>query len=348
MSFSENAIMTRARAMYAKRLTAQNYKELINCNSIAQAADYLSTKTQYFDDSIQFTSAKLNRMMLESLLKRNFIGQFSSLYKFSKIIGNKMCRYFVMLNEITVIMSCLRYVLAPNKLDIFISTPTFDDMSVGFDIMGLARSENFKQMLAKLEDTEYYDVLKPFENEKTDVLKIENALYGFLDKRICQIAKKSLQKKEYDEVYEVLAINSDLNFISKVLRLKEVYNFPPEKIKDYGFSLNTTLFQKKETEKMIAAKDAEEFLKAVGETVYGKGETFQKVEDIEDVTNWARQYEYNIYSKKIMYSTCPNTVMMCCFFLKKNEVKNITNIIEGIKYGLEPNEIEKNLVGCES
>lgn len=345
MSFSENAITTRARAIYAKRLTAQNYKELMNCTSIAQAADYLSTKTQYFDPSLQFTSAKLNRMMLESLLKRSFIGQFSSLYKFSSLIGNKMCGYFVMLNEITVILSCLRYVLAPNKLDIFISTPTFDNMSVGFDIVKLASAESFEQMLSRLENTEYYGVLKRFENEKIDMLKIENALYGYLDEKICAIAKKSLSKKEYEEVYKVFAINSDLNFILKLLRLKKVFKCSPDEIKAYGFPSHATMIREKEKEKMIASKDDEEFLKAVNETVYGDDSAALSIEDL---TRWAREYEYKNYSKKILYSTCPNTVMMCCFFLKKNEVKNITNIIEGIKYGLEPEEMAKHLVGWEN
>ncbi|MBQ7654442.1 MAG: V-type ATPase subunit [Clostridia bacterium] len=345
MSFSENAIMTRSRAIYAKRLTNQNYRELLNCSSVSEAADYLSTKTQYFDTFASVTSAKINRMMLESLLRRDYVAQFSSLYKFSKIIGNEMCRYFVMINEISVILSCLRYVMAPNKLDIFISVPTFEDMSVGFDVLSLANSEDFSEMLTKLRQTEYYDVLKSLDGERPDVLKIENALYGYLDKRICEIAKKSLSSGEYKQVFEIIATDSDLRFISKLFRLKKYYHLSPEQIREYGFNVSESLLTKKETERMITAQDEDGFIKALGSTAYAKDGGLQGVEDI---THWARAYKHEKYSKKIMYSTCPNVVMMCSFFLKDNEVKNITSIIEGIKYGLEPDEIKKYLVGFEN
>lgn len=346
MSFSENAILTRSRAIYSKRLTDRNYKDLLNCSGVEEAADYLSTKTQYFETFVSFTSAKINRMMLESLLKRNYVGQFSALYSFSKIIGNETCRYFVMVNEITLILSCLRYVLAPNKLDIFVSLPSYENMSPGFDVMSVANSEDFSEMLSKLKKTEYYEALKKLDGEeKPNVLKIENALYGYLDKKICEIAKKSLSKDEYKKVYEMVAFNSDLKFISKVMRLKRTFNFSPEEIIDCGFSFDASLLSKDETQSIISAKDADELVSEVGKTVYGKGGDLHKIKDVD---LWSREIKFEKYSKEIMYSTCPNVVMMCCFFLKEIEIRNITSIIEGKKYGLEPGEIEKHLVGYKS
>lgn len=342
MSFSENSIMTRSRAIYAKRLTNQNYSEMLNCSSVNEVADYLSTKTQYFDTFGAFTSAKINRMMLESLLKRNFASRFSSLYRFSEIIGNKMCEYFMTVREITAILSCMRYALAQNKFDIFISVPSFEDMSVRFDLMSLANSENISELIIKLKKTPYYEILKDFCDDKPDMVKIENALYGYLDKRACEIAKKSLSKSEYREVLEILAINSDLKLISNVFRMKKFFGTSPEEIIKLNFPTYATLLTKKEIDGMIFAKDADEFLRVVEKTSYGKGFDLQ---NIDDVMIWARRYKYDKFSKKIMYSTYPNAVMMCCFFLQDNEVKNITSIIEGIKYGIDKDRIKQHLVG---
>ena len=343
MSFSENAIMTRARAIYAQRLTDLNYKDLLNCSTVTEAAEYLEAKTQYFKTFSSTTFTKMNRMMLESLLKRNYIAQFSSLYKFSSIIGNRLCKFFVMLDETTVILSCLRYVLAPNKLDMFISVPTFDNMKVGFNVMALASSENFDEMILKLQDTPYYDLLKEFSDGKPNISKIENKLFQNLYERTNEIAKKSLTKSEYREVFDIIAIYADLKFITNIYRLKKNFKFTPEMIKEYSFTQTVTLLNNREIEGLIRADNAEEFLKILSQTIY-------KVDPdhIDDIEQWAREYKYKIYSKKILYSTSPNAVMMCCFFLKENEVKNITHIIEGIKYGVEPQDIAKHLVGFET
>lgn len=342
MSFSENAIMTRARAIYAHRLTQQNYKDLLSCSTVTEAADYLSSKTQYFDSFSSGTSVKMNRMMLESLIKRNYILRFSDLYKFSSIIGNKLCQFFVMLNETTVILSCLRYVIVPNKMDIFISVPTFEDMKVGFDVMSLASCESFDEMLEKLKNTQYYELLKEFAGSKPDILKIENRLFDNLYRKTDEIAKNSLSKSERQEVHEILAIYSDLKVISNIYRLKKYFGFSPERIKEYNFPHTVSLLNKKEFDMLQNSENAEKMLETLSGTAYKKALDGREIEDIE---KWAREFKHKIFSKKIMYSTNPNTVMMCCFFLKENEVKNIIHIIEGIKYEIEPREIEKRLVG---
>ena len=154
-----------------------------------------------------------------------------------------------------------------------------------------------------------------------------------------------MSKSEYKEIHEIFAVYSDLKFITNTYRLKQYFHFAPEKIKAYVFMPSISLLSKKEIEELICSENAEKMLEALSHTAYKKGCDGSEAEDIE---KWAREYKFNMYSKKIMYSTNPNTVMMCCFFLKENEVKNITHIIEGIKYEIEPSEIEKRLVGCIS
>ena len=46
-SFSSNAILAKARAMYSRRLTEQNYEELLKRRSINDLVAYLKSDTAY-------------------------------------------------------------------------------------------------------------------------------------------------------------------------------------------------------------------------------------------------------------------------------------------------------------
>ena len=45
VSYADNAVMAKAHAMYGKRLTKENYNDMLNCKSLVELANYLKTRT---------------------------------------------------------------------------------------------------------------------------------------------------------------------------------------------------------------------------------------------------------------------------------------------------------------
>ena len=43
VSYADNAVMAKAHAMYGKRLTKENYNDMLNCKSLVELANYLKT-----------------------------------------------------------------------------------------------------------------------------------------------------------------------------------------------------------------------------------------------------------------------------------------------------------------
>ena len=41
VSYADNAVMAKAHAMYGKRLTKENYNDMLNCKSLVELANYL-------------------------------------------------------------------------------------------------------------------------------------------------------------------------------------------------------------------------------------------------------------------------------------------------------------------
>lgn len=344
MSFSENAVLTRARAISARRLTNENYRELMNVSGVEEFAEYLSSKTHYSKEFEDVSSVKMNRMMIESLLKRHLTSEYSSLCSFCKILGNKMYRYFVIKNDIEAILSSIRYITTPNKYDIFVSTPTFLNKITSIDMLSLIRSENLAQAGEKLRGTPYFEILTKFqdEDEKTVIIKIENALYDYMYEQSINIAQKTLSKKECEKVRKLLELSSDIRLITSLYRLKKYFSLSGEKIRKYGFKSALSGLSQRQINSMIDAKNCEDFYESVKSTVYYK--EFEKKEP-EYLARDMNTIRYNLALKTVLYSTHPNEIMICSFFISENEVMNLTHIIESLKYGIDKKDVEKQLIG---
>ena len=46
-TYSSNVILAKARAMYGRRLTRANYRELLECRTVGEVASYLKNQTGY-------------------------------------------------------------------------------------------------------------------------------------------------------------------------------------------------------------------------------------------------------------------------------------------------------------
>lgn len=347
MSFSENAVLTRSRAICARRLTNENYRDLMNVSGIEEFAEYLASKTHYAQEFEDVSAVKMNRMMLESLLKRHLTAEYSSLCGFCKILGNQMYRFFVIKNDIDAILSCIRYVTTPNKYDMFVSTPTFLDKITSVDVLSLMKSENLEQFAEKLKETEYAPILKKFqdEDERIFVVEIENALYDHMYGQTMNIAEKTLSKKECANVRKLLELSSDIKLITSLYRLKKYFSVSGEKIRKYGFNSVVSALTRKQIDSLIDAKNCEEFYEKLKTTGYYKQ---LPAKDTEHLVRDMNILKYKTALKKVLYSTLPNEVMICSFFISENEVMNLTHIIEAIKYTIDPKDVEKQLIGYEA
>ena len=45
VSYADNAVLAKAHAMYGKRLTKENYTDMLNCRSLGELTNYLKTRT---------------------------------------------------------------------------------------------------------------------------------------------------------------------------------------------------------------------------------------------------------------------------------------------------------------
>ena len=124
--------------------------------------------------------------------------------------------------------------------------------------------------------------------------------------------------------------------------MKEFYHASPDYIRSQILPFSFHLTQKRLT-KMLQAQTADEVLDQLEGTVYAKGLAAQEGPKV-SLEHSLLQLRYSRCAHQVHFSVHPSVVMVAYLSLCEMEVANLTTIIEGIRYGLEPTRIRKMLI----
>lgn len=348
MSISScNQVLTaKAHAMYGRRLTPQDYHELMRKQTISEAASYLKQQTAYAPLLHDVNENLVHRGELEKLLRRDLFQQY---LKFFHYLGKKeipFYRFLILKMEKEEILSCIRLLNAGRISDYILTLPDFFAKYASFDLYALAKIKNFNELLQLLKPTRYYEVLNKYNfgnDEKIDLVKIEIELNKLYYDGVIEVIKTSFPKGERKQLIDSFGMQIDLDNISNIIRLKKYYNANSNYISTvllpYYFKVT-----REQIESIMQAPDADAAWLAACKTYYGA--SFKKY-DYQYVENYAQQIMYSYHKHLLRYSGSAPLTVISFIQLKDTEIKNIFHIIEGIRYGLKPNEIGKLLVGVE-
>ena len=344
MSYSSNAILTKARAMYAKSLTVENFMDLLNCSSVSEVANYLSANTVYKNVLSDLPTGYVKRNLFEDSLKKHMLSQFESLAHFEKAIGQELYRYFVIRNEIDQIVSCIRLLKTPDADEYLLKMPAFLNGLTTIDLFSLAKSLTYDDIINSVASTDYEEILKQFYpiDEKINLPGIESALIRYSVMKTEEIAKKSLPKKEREDFLFATRMVNDIKSISNVYRLKFIFKFNPEQIKRFVLIDVKSNIEPKKFEAIISSDGEEDFWSAVYSTCYGH--KMKEVPFSSTVENRCDRFVFEWATKNFRFSVYPSVVMFCWIILAENEIKNIIHLTEGIKYNIPRDTIKNQLI----
>lgn len=343
MAYSSNAILTKARAMYGKRMTEEDFHNIVNLSSVSEVANFLSSNTQYSDSLQSISSGYVERSQLENALKKHMFNQFESLAHFEKAIGQEIYKYFIIRNEIDEIVSCIRYLKTPNADEYLMKMPSYLNKLTTIDLFKLASSQSYDDIIKSVEKTDYEKILQSFYplDGSINLPAIESTLIKYLVEKTEDFAKKSLPKKEREEFLKCVRTVSDIKNIQNVFRLKFIFNFPPERIETLVLSQAKSNLDKKEKENIILSKTEEEFWQNVDSTLYGSG--MRKIKEYSSIESKCSQFLVSWAKRQLRFSVYPSVVMFAWMLLSENEINNIIYLTAGIQYKVPAEELLKNL-----
>jgi V/A-type H+-transporting ATPase subunit C len=339
---SSNVVLSKARAMFGKRLTDEDYDELLNCRTVADAASYLKSNTAYGTVLAGVNESDIHRGQLETLLRRKFITDSAALARYEITVGEYFSNYFIRRLEVGEILHAILLMEEGSSDEYVFYMPAYLTHHTHINLKLLSKLKNYDDLLAALSHTPYYAILKPFRPEnggQIEYSKIENSLYGYIYSRFFSIINKHTKGETKKQLLDIFNLFIDLINYSHIVRLKTAYATPPDAIKGYIFPYGTV--KKRCINEMAEAETEPEVRRVMSGTLVGKRVLKTNYLDASEV---AHRMNFKTCRHYIRFSTHPSVVMVSYMLLLEAEIRDIITIVEGIRYKLPPGEIRKMLV----
>lgn len=340
---SSLAMAAKAKAMYGKHLKSDDYTELLRKKTVQEIAGYLKNETAFKSVLKGINEFSIHRGHLEMLIRQTFYLDFLELIRYGQSKKDHFYEYGVLMIEIKQILMSIRLLSETDKTNQIAQLPIFANRMISFDVEELIKVNTFDELLSVLKNTPYYLILKPLKPRSVldiDYANFEIVLKAYYYKRVYEIIEQEFTGKDKKDIRDLFDTQIELENITKIYRLKKYYNASPSEIKKV---LNPTYkrISKNDLDEWIDTLDAQAFLHAVNKNAYDIPTDAKEFQYIEYQTD-AIMFDLN---KRLMrFSTNPNIILVSYLSLLDIEIRNIIDIIEGIRYKVENDKIAKLLI----
>jgi V/A-type H+-transporting ATPase subunit C len=342
-SFSSNAILAKARAMYSRRLTSHDYEELLKRRSVNDLVAYLRSDTVYGQALLDLKEVNIHRGQLEALLNKETFLRLERLMRFASKKELEFYQLAIKELEYQLILTKARLVSSDMYTGYEMEIPDYLNKYASFDIYGLLSIYDYDGLLALLRGTQYYDILlryKPKDDKPLDSNMLELEFKHIYYAEYVKTVNKLFKGKKRKDLLTMINTSIELQNITKIYRLKKYFNASPEQIKETLY-LEYSRIPKNVMNDLIKAKDASDLLKKLANSPYRL-----YVDDSEFVyiEYYTEKIKYNLAKRFMRFSTDSALVFMTYKVVYQVEVDNLKHIIEGLRYGEAPSQIEEMLI----
>lgn len=340
MSDVSYAVLARAKAKYGKRLKEKDYKNLIECETVAEVMSYLKTSTHYINAFGEANERDIHRNLFENLLHQYLNYEFDTISRYDLSTGEHFSKYIAGKTEIDAIIRFLTLLNSKNKEHFVYTIPAHLEKRTSINLSLLSKAITYEDFLVAIQSTPYEEQLIEFHLEAGGYIpieKIEDKLYIQLYKNLYE-AINLTRGEEYIELRQLYDTILDFENFIRILRLKKYYFSDPSLIKEHLLPFGT--LTESQINKMCTVTDSSEVFSVMSKTKYGKiaQQINYNFENEIISTVKFKKARHNMY-----FSNNPTTVMMSYVILSELEVLNLVTIIEGVRYGVKKDIISSLL-----
>ena len=342
---SGNAVLAKARALYGRRLRAEDYRRLMGCRTMSELATALKEQPLYSAALADVNPQYARRAQLESLLRQSLYTRYDSLCRYDRSAGSKVYEYFTLCCEVDELTAAMRCLDAGRPGDYLFRLPEFMQQRCCIDLYALAKATGLDGILAAVAGTPWEKVLAPLRNARADrglTAQAEPLLQDCRHKALVALAPAGHGPAAEPGLRELIELECDTSAVSNAARLIRIG--APDSAVRSAARRDCTALTAAEWEYLLAARDLAEFKARFARTKYGPLLGHHEYSVLKEGffhyrCDWCRKW--------LRFSTDPTLVMMCYVWLARCEVQDLDHIIEGVHYKLPPEDVQPLLVGFD-
>ena len=325
------AINAKLKAMHSKILNKEEYEELIKQGHLKDVIYFLKNKFYILEN----INENMHREQIEKELNNLFIVDVIKLNKYLNKSEKNLYMSFISKYELNCVKNVFRNVTT-NK-DVVNNLKNIDNWTheIFKNIDGINNINEEKEFLEIIKKEDYYSIFEEYESiiENAPLEDIEVKLDKYYFKKIYLLSKKVNK-----DLQEIIGKEIDLLNVIWIYRAKNFFGYNLDQIKNIIIPINYKI-NKEKMNSLINSSSFEDVKQILNNTIYKN--VFKDEKNIEYDKN---TFLNSVYLKKFQTELFNITTIFCYMNLVDFEIKNIINIIEGIRYGININEIQKRII----
>ena len=337
------AIVPKARAIAARRLSQSDYDELMRRRSVIEVVATLKNHP-YFAKSLAGlgTNGEVHREQLEQALSKDIFFKYESLMRYS-FRENHFGAFFLVRCEVNEILAKLNLLSRGSTSQYIVQMPGFLASHTRFSLLALASAKSGQECVSVLAGTPYAALLRsclPKDGEAPDYLACEHAFTCFYYDFCLRKLREDLHPRERAETQQLFECEAEIENLDLIFRAKAFFaeSMPPERIRSLLIPVYRTLTEKQ----LYALADADsldEFLRLYNASRAAAFYGSRTADDTAAADVREKSRLYATAEHLLRFSNTPQTVLAAVLCLAGLERSNIINVVEGVRYGLPPEKI---------
>ena len=333
---SYSGLTTKIRAMQSHLLNDQNFREIVELESVPQAVSYLKQHKGYEDLFEGYNEADLHRGQIEKMLRLTVYRDFSKLYRFANVEQRKFLALYFKRYEVSVIKECLNTVF--DHRDVVLNLSIFDEFfnkHSQLDINLLASSRTIEELIANLKGTEYYAPLSQLADiERPTLFDYEMTLDLYYFAQMWKDRSKVVTKRDLEELTAAWGSKFDMLNLQWIYRSKQYYHMTAADIYALLIPVNYKL-HKKDIAALVEAETMTAFESLLDRTYYGRRYEKLNSHTLEEMYSSIMKHVLSGESKADPYSV---STIYCYLYHKEHEIDRLTTVLECIRYSITPED----------
>lgn len=336
---ANNAITAKARAVHGKFLTKDDYTNLLHRGSIPAAIAYLKTKPMYRSAFIDTDEAAIHRRQAEEIIKKNVFDNYIRISGFSSSGKDGIMSFLAKQLEAEQLIKAVSAVAHGTQSGFVTAFPDHISEYVCYDPLKLAEAKDLAELSDLLTGTMYHKPLKELMTaQQPDVNKIITTINVCYIKWAFAQIDKSAKGKAREEVKSFFLRKVDADNLMMCYRMIRSFGYEPDRINE----LMIPYHRKLKPKDIDAALKTIDPVSAVRDLFVKARISTKHVSDIPEINVGLEDHRY--FRHRLAVSTNEIESLYALMMLFKDESTNLCRIIEGIRYGLPPEETEKYLI----
>ena len=343
MSFSSNSVIAKSRAIFGRSLTAEDFVQLCDKKSVAEAAAFLKNTPRYGETLSVVNPQTIHRGQLEALLSKSVFELIDRFRRFDFTESKWFFKEIFMQLEAEQILCAIEGV-ANGSTDSYIAAlPTFLISRSHIDLLELGKAKSFGDISRMIAGTEFGRLLEPLLTEaaatgKINIRECERRLYTRYYISCMKMVEKSCKGAQKTELKRAFLKSIDMKNVVTCRRMR-AFGFDADSAQaqmiPFKYRLNSSAIERLMQQPDIDKVEAE--LAELGYRTDGSAQ-FQTIEQLTE------RISLDYLRRTLRISQSSATVYFCLIECLQIELRNIKTVIEGIRYGLSGTEIMEMLV----